>query len=126
MNLPIIFVYSLLTGLTAVYCVLIWYGAGMWWVFINHSDFGRLPLLSLFCLAPLPLPLPWQMIHWQFLAILSLIVCISRGISSSCKKNNDTGHALPIAVHTLWILFVICCHLLAAFMPMVAVGHIIK
>lgn len=121
-NLPIVFGYSLLTGLTAVYCVLLWYGAGLWWTFFSHSDSSHLPLLSRFCIAPLPLPIPLQMIHWQLMAIFSLLICIHWGIKSS---NRQKDIALPIAMHILWIFFAVCCHLLGALIPMVMIGHII-
>ena len=126
MSLLVKFTYSLLAGLTAVYCVLLWYGAGIWAIFFINADYGNIPLMSQLCLAPLPLSIWWRMIHWQFPAIISLVFCISWGMRCSRKENNDAGHVLPIVTHILWIFFAICCHLLAAVMPMLAVGHIIK
>jgi hypothetical protein len=126
-NLPFIFAYSLLTGLTAVYCFLIWYGAGLWWSFRPAGDSCQLPLMSILCIAPLPLPIWWQMIHWQFFAIFSLLICIRWGIKSARMQKNETAvHALPIIMHTLWIFFAVCCHLLGALIPMIMIGHIIK
>ncbi len=126
MKLPNVYGYSLLTALTAVYCVLLWYGAGLWGVLYSPSEFGRLPLFSLLCIAPLPLPLLWQMIHWQFLAIISLFACINWGVKCARRENSNMGHALPMAVHTSWIVFALSCHLLGALIPMLSVGHAIK
>ena len=105
MHIPIIFGYSLLTALTAVYCVLLWYGAGLWGVLYSPSEFGSLPLFSLLCIAPLPLPLLWQMIHWQFLAILSLFICIRWGVQRARSAKNDVDISLPMVMHILWIFF---------------------
>ncbi|MCF6247135.1 MAG: hypothetical protein L3J69_07215 [Desulfobacula sp.] len=125
LNLPIICGYSLLTGLTVVYCVLLWYGSGIWWSFYSPSDSYHLPLISLLFIAPLPLPIWWQMIHWQIPAVISLFICIRWGVRSAHRQNNDSTHVLPIAMHTLWILFAICCHLLGALIPMLMIGHVI-
>ena len=125
MPLIIMLTYALLTGLTAVYCILLWYGAAMWGIFFNHADFGSLPLISRIGLAQLPLPVPWQMIHWQLLSICFLFVCITHAAKMS-REHRDAADYTPVLIlYTVWILLAVCFHLLAAVLPMVSVGHIL-
>ena len=123
--LPVIIGYSLLTLLTAVYCVLLWYGAGLWWTFYTPSATSHIPLISRLFMAPLPLPIWWTMIHWQLAAIASLLICITWGLKSTHKQNSDTAHTLPIVMHTLWIFFAVCGHILGALIPLLGVGYTI-
>lgn len=125
MNIPIVFSYSLLSGLTAVYCMLIWYGSGLWWSSYASSEPYKLPLISLLSLAPLPLPIWWTMIHWQALAIISLVISIYWGRKRCSQLGGDEGYTLPITIHTLFIFFAVCCHLLGAMLPMLSIGHVI-
>ncbi|MCK5071027.1 MAG: hypothetical protein KAR01_10810 [Desulfocapsa sp.] len=125
MNPVIILIYLLLSGITATYTILLWYGAEVWAAFFIQSDYGSVPFFSTLFLAPLPLPIWYHMIHWQTFAILSLLCCIVWGAKRSRVNNSDAAHLLPITLHTLWIIFVTSCHLVAAVLPMFAVGKII-
>jgi hypothetical protein len=97
----------------------------MWWIFFNRADFGSLPLLSHIGLAPLPLPIPWQMIHWQLLSICFLFICVTRAVKMSREHRDAADYAPVLILYTVWILFAVCFHLLAAVLPMVSVGHVI-
>ena len=124
MNFSVLLGYSLLTGLTAFYCVLLLYASGLWWSFQISSDSLQIPLFSLITLAPLPVPIWWQMIHWQSLAVLSLSFCMYWGRKRSGRLNED-GCVLPMLMHVIWILFAVCCHMLGAVLPMLSVGTVI-
>jgi hypothetical protein len=126
MNIAIAFGCSLLTGLTAVYCVLVWYGSGIWWALQYQPDSPPISIISLICLAPLPLPIWLTMIHWQLVAISSLVICLYWGRKRSVQLDSDNGYALPMAMHTIWILFAVCSHILGAMIPLLSIGHIIK
>jgi hypothetical protein len=97
----------------------------MWGVFFNRTDLGGLPLVSRIGLAPLPLPIPWQMIHWQLLSICFLVLCINHAVKLSREHQNTADYAPVLVLYAVWILFVVCFHLLAAVLPMVSVGHVL-
>ncbi len=115
--------YALLTGLTAVYCLLLLYGSTLWGFFFNRSDFGSLPFISRVGLVQLPLPAPWQMIHWQLLTLSFLIICVSHAVKMSQQDRDEVEYMPVLILYVGWILFAVCFHLLAAVLPMVSVGH---
>lgn len=126
MILPILLAYGLLVALTSVYCGVIWYASGIWSVHYLERATTDLPLISKYCIAPLPLPIWWTMIHWQALATLSLAICICWGAIRNNKIGNGQGHAIPIAIHLAWLLFAILCHILGILAPMLSVDYVVK
>ncbi len=121
MRISVVYGYLLMTAMTFVYCILAWYGANLWAMFLTEQT--EIPLFTLIFIKPLPVSFWWGMIHWQLVAFLSLAICIWWGLKRSNGSNGEDGAALPIVLHTAWILFAICCHLLAAVMPMVGIGY---
>lgn len=126
MRFPVLFGYFVLTAMTAVYSVLIWYAGNLFSVFLSTQAASRLPLITQLSIIPLPLPLWWNMVHWQALSVVSLVICISWGVKRVKWGDSDTEHALPMVIHTGWIVFAICCHMLGALMPMLMIGHILE
>ena len=125
MRMSAIYGYILMVATTAVYCLLIWYCGNL--TTVSHMGANQpLPLFTTLCITPLPLPMWWNMIHWQLLAVISLILSIATGIKRSNSYNMEDGHTFAMVLHTSWIVFAICCHMLAAVMPLIAIGHIIK
>ncbi len=126
LRMPILFGYLLLFGITIVYCILIWYAGNLFSVFIDKPETMRLPLATLLFIMPLPMPFLWAMLHWQLLAVLSLAICFSWGLNRSKFSGGNEGHALPMVIHTAWIIFAVCGHMLGAIVPFLMVGHVIK
>ncbi len=126
MILPVLLAYCVLVALTSVYCGVIWYASGIWAVHYQDAGQADLPFLTQVCIAPLPLPIWWTMIHWQSLAALSLIICVCWG----CRRNRiigyGQGHTLPMAVHIAWLLLAILFHILGILSPMLSVAYVIK
>ena len=125
MRISVIYGYLLMVTTTAVYCFLIWYCGNLTTLFPLGGEGASLPLFTTLCISPLPLPKWWNMIHWQVLAILSLIFSISTGIKRSGSYDVEDGLTFALVLHTSWIVFAICCHMLGAIMPMLSIGHII-
>ncbi len=125
MRIFLIYGYSVMVALTTVYCSLVWYAGSLFSVFLKVPVESQ-PLITKLFIAPLPLPFWFGMIHWQLLAVLSLIICTGWGYKRTRNSDSDNGLALPMATHTAWIVFAICCHMLGAVMPMVGIGHIIQ
>jgi len=117
--------YLLLSAMTIVYCVLIWYAGNLFSVLVDKLETGNLPLITLISITLLPLPFLWTMIHWQLAAVLLLIFCISWGFKRSQSQGSDEGHTLPMVTYTTWIVFAICCHLLGAIVPTLMIGHVL-
>jgi hypothetical protein len=126
MRISIIYGYLLMVATTAVYCFLIWYCGNLSTLFPLGGEGADLPLFTALCISPLPLPMWGNMIHWQVLSILSLIFSIVAGIKRSGSNDMEGGFIFALILHTGWIVFAICCHMLGAIMPMISIGHIIK
>ena len=126
MILPVLLGYALLVALTSIYCGVIWCASAIWSVNYLKTAQADLPLISQVCIAPLPLPLQWTMIHWQALATFSLVVCICWGCVRNNKIGNGQGHAIPISIHIAWLLFAILCHILGILAPMLSVAYVIQ
>jgi hypothetical protein len=121
MILPLLLAYVLLAALTTVYCGVLWYASGIWSVHYLKAATTDLSLLSQICIAPLPLPIWWTMVHWQGLALFSLVICIIWGCVRNNKIGNGQGHAIPMVTHISWLLFAILCHILGILAPMLSV-----
>ena len=125
MRVSVIYSYLLMVATTAVYCLLVWYGGNLTVLFSPWGGQSP-PLFTQLCIVPLPLPVLWNMIHWQTPAVLSLVVCISWGVRKAKRTDGDAELALPMVVHTGWIVFAICCNLLGGIMSMLEIGHVLK
>lgn len=125
MRLSMIYGYALLVAMTVMYCLLAWYGAGIWSVFYPSTADQTIPVISLICIAPLPLSIWLGMIHWQLLAIISLIVSITLSVKRSKEWSEQNDLSLPLVLHLGWIVFAICCHLVGAMAPILTIGAVI-
>jgi len=118
---------AFVSAITIVYCFLLWYCSGIWWTVFGRPDFGSLPFLSLVGMAPLPvLPIQWQMIHWQLVALGVLFFSIRASIG--CFRRHPEDMTAPVIVLfpcIAWIFLAILFHALAALLPMVSIGHIL-
>ncbi len=124
MVLPVLLAYLILLGLTSAYCAAVWYASGIWSIYFHQSAEMQLPLITQITIAPLPLPLWWNMIHWQAPAILSFFLCFIWGIMRNRKLREGQGHALPMTVHISWVIFAFFCHLLGILSPMLSISPI--
>ena len=76
--------------------------------------------------APLPLPGVWLgAIHWQILAILSLLISIVWGRKRASEIDNQSAYTIPMIAHLAWILFAILLNAIGTLAPMISIGHII-
>ncbi len=126
MRISVVYGYLLMAATTAIYCLLIWYCGNLSALFPLGGEGASLPLFTTLCISPLPLPIWWNMIHWQVIAVLSLIFSIVTGIKRSVSYDMEDGLIFALILHTAWIVFAICCHVLGAIMPMISIAHTIK
>ncbi len=125
MIFPVLFGYLILLGLTSAYCATVWYASGIWSTYFMTTAQTQLPLITQFTIAPLSLPLVWNMIHWQGPAVLSFLLCLTWGILRNRRLGQSQGHALPMTIHLAWLFFAFFCHVLGILTPMLTIAHVI-
>ena len=125
MSMTVRVAYVLSIAITIVYCAAIWYASGIFSVFFGTYEEGEFSLFLLLSIVPLPVSIWFGAIHWQLLAIASLVSSYVWGVSRASRVGGDQAFALPIVIHLAWIVLLVLWHALGAMSPMITVGHVL-
>jgi len=111
-------------ALTAAYIVTAWYLSALWSTLVpNHTD---IPTLSACLIKPLPLSIEFGMLHWQLLAIFSLIVNSIWGFGRIKRSSTIDAIALPFLTHVGWLLLFLMLHVAGLLASFVIIAYTIK
>ncbi|MFT7286128.1 MAG: hypothetical protein ACI87W_000232 [Halieaceae bacterium] len=105
---------------TVSYCLAAWCISGLWSTLV--SDPVNVPVLAALTVRPLPLSMEYAMLHWQLLALLSLLGNGYWSVRRSSKMGED-GYVLPLLCHYGWLFSALCLHLAGALVGFVSVVY---
>lgn len=112
--------------LTIAYCWLIWLGFGLYSILLPPEAGANLPLITRLT-AFHNLPFPYHALPWQVLAAISLVLNISWLFrKKSYAPNTQMNAAMPLACHTGWIVFSICCHGSGMLAPYISFASVLS
>jgi len=122
MKTSVISAYVLLTLMTIAYCVAIWYGIAICNAYLANIS-TSLPTFGFF-IAPFPMSGIWfGAIHWQVIAVGSLVWSFIWGRRRANQSNNDSEYMLPMMIHLAWVVLALLLHAIGAMAPMIEIGY---
>lgn len=123
-----LWIFAYVVGLLATifYCALAWY-AGNFFGFVSGLGEGNpVPGFSRLAIAPLDLPMTWNMIHWQLVAFLSFFISVFLAARYGARGHAADSLTLPLLNHFGVLLLMLLINLVGFVSPMVAVGYVIE
>ena len=114
--------YAQLVGVVATlaYCLAAWFISGIWSTLVPDQD--SVSRLAVIAIRPLPLSMEYAMLHWQLLAVFSLIAHCFWGARRAALIG-EGGYALPLLCHYGWLFSALCLHLAGALAGFVSVVY---
>ena len=79
---------------TAAYCILAWFIGNLFVTLIGGIGATDLPRLSRYLVQPLQSDVEWNMLHWQLVAVASLVLALLSG------RGEAGGNRLPLVLTT--------------------------
>ena len=110
----------LATAATIAYCISAWHLSGLWSTLIN--DPNLVAEFSIYTIKPLPLSFEFAMLHWQLLAMASLIFNVIWGLRLIKEAENSHMIALPLVCHLSWLVLATFLHIAGALASFIAVA----
>jgi hypothetical protein len=108
---------------TVVYCLVAWYLSALW--SINIGDSALVSTFSVYTIKPLFPNSEYAMIHWQLLAIISLVGNFLWAGKLLKASGEIQQIALPFGVHTCLLLFALLAHIAGGLIPFIAVAQVL-
>ena len=96
---------------TLAYCWLVWWLAG-WFEMLIRGPLGALEtrMLSVVLVGPLPGTFLFKAVHWQAVALVSLIVAVR-----AMRPNGERGmppSSVSLVAHAFLLVFLVCLHVI--------------
>lgn len=107
---------------TAAYALSAWYIAGLWSTLV--SDSLNVSRFSAWTVRPLDLPAEYGMLHWQLVAVLSLLLHSYWGLRRT-RVVGPSGFVLPLFCHLGWLLTAFLLQVCGLLISFVSVGYVI-
>lgn len=104
---------------TVFYGVLTWYAGNLFGVMFGLEDGVAVSNFSIVAIAPLDLPLAFNMMHWQLLAAVSFAFSLFIALKNKAVGDNSTFAALPLAGHYGVLLLLLMIHMVGFLLPLV-------
>ncbi len=106
---------------TGAYCIAAWYLSALWSTLVVDQE--SIVQLSAYTIKPLPLSLEFRMLHWQLLAVTSLVINLIWGFRRVRLTGGDSSFSLPLCCHLSLLLFSLFMHLAGGLACFVAIGY---
>ena len=106
---------------TLAYCILAWYLGNLFVTLAGKEFLQDLPRLSTVLIVPLDLDLEFNMIHWQLLAIVSLLVHFY-----AAYRSTSGFSGIHLASHYGVILLLFFLHLIGFAASFTTIAYVLE
>lgn len=116
-----IVVGALAVSLTVAYWIVAWYLSAIWATLVVDQE--AISRLSAYTIKPLSYSAEYAMLHWQSLALGSLIINMVWGLKRFSGTRDTNNLVLPFCCHLGWLVLAVFLHIAGGLASFVMIAY---